>query len=277
MSKKLQNPAKSHEVPIQIFNPFAASKKYRYTYIPASKDCEDLIDSHWSMHWDLKDGEPFKLELASSPFIAFIFTQYGNFVTGITTGVYGYTIAGKGSLYGTLFRPTKFYELYQRPMHDLTDKELPIETVLPDFSDSFSGALANCSDDGAVIKVIEEAVMSLPRMSDKSDSTLTESIIDYSIKNPNLAVNQIAKHFKISERTLHSLFHDHVGVGIKWIVMRDRLQKAMLIASRSDKKPNWTTVAQELGYSDQPHFINDFKRIVGMSPSRYFKLLARTK
>lgn len=265
------------EIPIQVFNPFEASKKYRYEYFKASEKLAHIIDSHWSMHWDLKGDEPFKLELASSPFIAFTFTQYGNFVTGIHTGVYSYTISGKGTLYGTLFKPTRFYELYQQSLSQLTNKEIPISALFSNFNDTFNKQLHGVSDDSQAIKIIENAIAKLPKTLNTSSSELVDRIIEYAIENPDLPLEQIAKHFAISERSLHQHFHDLMGVGIKWVTARDRLQKAMFIAAKSESKPNWTVVALELGYSDQSHFINDFKKIIGMSPSRYYRLLARTK
>jgi len=33
----------------------------------------------------------------------------------------------------------------------------------------------------------------------------------------------------------------------------------------------WAALAQDLGYFDQPHFINDFKRLVGCLPSEYVR------
>lgn len=277
MAKKLQNTAGNQEIPIQVFNPFAASKKYSYTYFKPSKKLENIIDSHWSMHWDLTDYEPFKLELASSPYIAFTFTQYGNFVTGIHTGVYSYTISGNGRLYGTLFKPTRFYELYQQSLSELTNKELPIELLFPMFNDDFNKRLLDTVNDANAIEMIEYEIRNLSRSSNTAPSELVDNITSYSIANPDAPIAQITKHFGISERSVHQHFHDIMGVGIKWITTRDRLQKAMHIAAKSVTKPNWTVVALELGYSDQSHFINDFKKIIGMSPSRYFKLLARTK
>ncbi len=277
MTKKLQNTAKNQEIPIQVFNPFAASKKYNYAYFKPSIKLENIIDSHWAMHWDLTNDEPFKLELASSPYIAFTFTQYGNFVTGIHTGVYSYTISGKGSLYGTLFKPTRFYELYQCSLSDLTNKELPVAPLFPVFNDDFSKSLHSASNDADAINTIESTINTITRATNTYSSELVDKITDYSIENPDIPIAQIAKHFGISERSLHQHFHDTMGVGIKWVTARDRLQKAMYIAAKSDTKPNWTVVALDLGYSDQSHFINDFKKIIGMSPSRYYKLLARTK
>ena len=277
MAQKLQNTADSQEIPIQVFNPYAASRKYSYSYFAPSKGLGDVIDSHWSMHWDLTNDTPFKLELASSPFIAFTFTQYGNFVTGIHTGVYSYTISGKGTLYGTLFKPTRFYELYQRSLSELTNNELPIEPLFPVFDKVFSSSLLSTTNDADAIRKIEKTISKLDKTSHSKSSKLVDKITDYAINNPDKSMLLIAKKFDISERTLHQLFHDCVGVSIKWITVRDRLQKAMYISAKSDNKPNWTTVALELGYGDQSHFINDFKKIIGMSPSRYYKLLARTK
>lgn len=277
MAKKLQNAAKSQEIPVQVFNPFEASKKYSYQYIPPSKGLEDIVDSHWSMHWDLADEQPFKLELASSPYVAFTFTPYGSFVTGINTGVYSYTISGKGSLYGTLFKPTRFYQIYHRPLSELTNKEIPLTSVLPAFDEAFAGKIVALKDDHKAIAQIENIIRTLPKSQDISGPLLAEEIIGYSLQHPELTALQIARHFKMSERSLHKYFHDYVGAGIKWITVRDRLQKAMFIAAKSDTKPNWTNVALELGYNDQSHFINDFKRIIGMSPSRYYRLLARSK
>lgn len=276
MTNKLQNTADNQEVPIQVFNPFAASKKYSYSFFAPAKQLENVIDSHWSMHWDLTDDAPFKLELASSPFIAFTFTQYGSFVTGIHTGVYSYTISGKGSLYGTLFKPTRFFELYQQSLSELTNKELPASSLFPVFDEEFNIRLLGTSKDSDAIEIIENTISSINSSSSKN-SELVDKIMDYSINNPDKSIAQVSKQFGISERTLHQLFHDTVGVGIKWVTARSRLQKAMYIAAKSDVKPNWTNVALELGYSDQSHFINDFKKIVGMSPSRYYRSLACAK
>ena len=277
MIKKLQNPANSQDIPIQVFNPFEASKKYSYKHIQPSKELEYLVDSHWSMHWDLTSSQPFKLELASSPFVAFTFSQYGSFVTGINTGVYGYTIAGQGSLYGTLFKPTRFYEIFSHSLSELTNKELPIASIFPEFTDDITSSVVTAANDKLAIDHIESTIRKLPRTTDTSGPIMAEDIIGYSLAYTEQNVNQIARHFKISERSLHKLFHDYVGVGIKWITVRDRLQKAMYISARSDAKPDWTAIALELGYGDQSHFINDFKRIIGMSPSRYHQLLASSK
>lgn len=62
------------------------------------------------------------------------------------------------------------------------------------------------------------------------------------------------------------MFHTYVGVGIKWIILRYRLLAATQLAIQPDTQ-SWTKIAAELGYTDQSHFINDFKRIIGKTPN----------
>ena len=75
----------------------------------------------------------------------------------------------------------------------------------------------------------------------------------------------------MSERSLQQLFQIYVGVGIKWVVMRARFLEVTKYA-RAQAKPDWATIALDFGYSDQPHFIKDFKKIVGFSPQQYIRL-----
>jgi AraC-like DNA-binding protein len=46
---------------------------------------------------------------------------------------------------------------------------------------------------------------------------------------------------------------------------------------RSQAKPDLTAIATDFGYSDQSHFIKDFKKIVGLSPRQYITLLKSHK
>ena len=46
-------------------------------------------------------------------------------------------------------------------------------------------------------------------------------------------------------------------------------QPQRALALRPDAA-NLTTVAQDAGYFDQPHFINHFRRVTGLSPAAWF-------
>ncbi len=112
---------------------------------------------------------------------------------------------------------------------------------------------------------MEDAVFS-EGVDEDSNIDLINRIINYTKRNPEITIKETSKAFAMSERKLQGLFENYVGIGLKWIMLRERLIKAMIIAEEPDT-PKWTQVASDLGYSDQAHFSNDFKRIIGSSPS----------
>jgi AraC-like DNA-binding protein len=83
-----------------------------------------------------------------------------------------------------------------------------------------------------------------------------------------LRVDDIVALYGLNKRTLQRLFAKYVGVSPKWVIQRYRLHEA---AARLAGSPDVShaALASDLGYSDQAHFVRDFKKIVGMSPAAY--------
>ena len=72
---------------------------------------------------------------------------------------------------------------------------------------------------------------------------------------------------------LTRFLHEYVGVGPKWVIQHYRLHEAAEYAA-TGKPRDWADLAARLGYADQAHFIRDFKRFVGKSPTRYAATVA---
>jgi AraC-like DNA-binding protein len=76
----------------------------------------------------------------------------------------------------------------------------------------------------------------------------------------------------MKERTLQRLFDRYVGASARWVIKRYRVYEA-LESMRPGAPIEWAALAQDLGYFDQAHFINDFKKLVGCLPSEYVRPL----
>ena len=85
-------------------------------------------------------------------------------------------------------------------------------------------------------------------------------------------VTAVAKAFGRSERWLQQLLRDYVGIGLKWLLQRHKLL-AVAQQIRESDQPNWATIAYDLGYSSQQHFITAFKQVLGKTPLQYNKEL----
>ncbi|WTX00857.1 helix-turn-helix domain-containing protein (plasmid) [Streptomycetaceae bacterium NBC_01309] len=80
-------------------------------------------------------------------------------------------------------------------------------------------------------------------------------------------VSDAADLHKVSTRTLLRLFKAHLGIGPKAAARRWRLIDAGTSLVRQPE--NWARLVPQLGYFDQPHFINDFRNGLGITPARF--------
>ena len=84
-------------------------------------------------------------------------------------------------------------------------------------------------------------------------------------------VEDLVHRYGLNKRTLQRLFAKYVGVSPKWVIQRYRLHEAaeQLVAGASVSQ---AAIAMSLGYSDQAHFVRDFKSVVGVSPAAYARV-----
>jgi AraC-like DNA-binding protein len=73
----------------------------------------------------------------------------------------------------------------------------------------------------------------------------------------------------IGERQLQRLFKTTVGIGPKLYSRIVRFRMAYEKA-QSERKTSWTDVAYDHGYTDQAHFVKDFKTFTGLTPTALF-------
>ena len=75
-------------------------------------------------------------------------------------------------------------------------------------------------------------------------------------------------HSPWSARTTQRVFRRYVGVPVKWVLCRYRLQQAAL-EIEGQPGVDFADLAVRLGWYDQAHFINDFHSMLGCTPGEY--------
>ena len=82
-------------------------------------------------------------------------------------------------------------------------------------------------------------------------------------------VEQLASGFHCSVRTLQRSFQQYVGLSPKWLIRKYRLHQALTLLE--DNEVTTTDLAARLEYTDQSHFIRDFKDMLGLTPHNYMR------
>lgn len=175
---------------------------------------------------------------------------------------------------GVKFKPGALRTFYGKSLSTITDVHIPAQTVFSEIDKDFNLRIMNTNDNKAV-EIIEKLLISYKPVVDKQ-LQIVSSAINYIESNDSQSVESLGSRFNLSERRLQEIFREYVGVGIKWIILRMRLIRAVELAANIGTS-NWTNIAQQLGYADQSHFTNDFKRTIGQTPSQYAATIQKNK
>ncbi len=242
-----------------------------HCYSP-SPQLAPFVEHFFIIRWDSKlQPRPSFNYLLTEPAITMFFGRQQPHMWGIVAEKVVFTLEGDGVEIGIKFAPGGLYSFWEHDVSDLTQRVAPVSTVFPEVTSSFLEKLYAQDSDTSLVETLEKLLTD--RQVEPDESLLLIQRIAQSIRdNGYTTVAEVAERFKISERTLHHLFKRRVGVGVKWLLMRPRLLQAVRQAN-SLPKPDWARIAADLGYNTQSHFVNDFKKYVGLSPSRYMQAL----
>lgn len=83
-----------------------------------------------------------------------------------------------------------------------------------------------------------------------------------------VAIGDLATGLDCSRRHLIAVFRDHVGLPPKTVARILRFHRAIELYDQG-LCTGWADVAYECGYTDQAHFVNDFRRFAGVSPTNF--------
>jgi AraC-like DNA-binding protein len=82
-----------------------------------------------------------------------------------------------------------------------------------------------------------------------------------------LGIGALAAELECSRKHLITIFRDQIGLAPKTVARVLRFQRAIRL--HDGGRANWTDVAYACGYADQAHFIKDFRRFAGVTPSAF--------
>ena len=268
----LQKPATAEvaqSLPIQILNPIQAAQYYKLRLYEPSPQLASLVDKYWVMRWNLLGQPSFTCEVIPSAYTNLTFMPGGARITGVTTGKYQYELTGSGTIFGVMFHPGGLYPFYGKSLVELTDTTLPAAQVFAWANGELNSAMLEEESDERGVAHIESLLLQQMPAADPNIQ-LIGRILEMVDTMETPTVTSLCQALELSERRVQELLREYVGVGLKWILLRSRLQRAARFAATL-QTTNWAEIASELGYSDQSHFINDFKRLIGKTPAQYAK------
>jgi AraC-like DNA-binding protein len=242
---------------------------------PAAEDLAELIERHWLVSWTVPPGRHEPVTLLPHPCVNLVFDQGQVVIGGVDRERFTYQCTGRGRAFGVKFRPGAFRPFLGAPVAELTDRVGPLATLWgPADAEALATDLTSAKELPDLVAVAERHLRAHWPEPDPEVATVGRIVNALLHDRTVTRVNDVSNRFDIPPRTLQRLFERYVGVSPKWVLRRYRVQEAAARLAEETGR-SWAEVAVELGYFDQSHFIRDFTRAVGMTPSTYAEACRR--
>lgn len=152
--------------------------------------------------------------------------------------------------------PSTFYNL-EISGYDIENRQL----------NEIAQRIFDCEDDKECIEILEKFLMSKIGVS-LNINRIGESVSTL-LRAPVTSVNTLADNACLSKRQFERVFRETVGMNPKEYAGIVQFQKALWLMQNGES--NYAGIAAECGYSDQSHFIRNFKKLSGYTPQAIIK------
>lgn len=182
----------------------------------------------------------------------------------------------KSEYFGARFLPGINPVTGKVKLSELVNNEINIEDMIPN-SDEKERLLENIYFAGS----FEDKIMAFMNFYRKQYEGQMEdkSSLKYAVRREilksggNLKLSELSSFTGYSERYLNKKIHEEFGMNPKNLIRFIRFQKTVSFLVKTIHNVNCTDAALASGYYDQSHFIKEFVKLSGLTPTGYIEKL----
>ena len=242
---------------------------YRHVRYGPPRALADWVEHFWLESWELRDRTPQTRVVLPHPCVHLVFAPGRSRIYGVQLSRFVRELKGNDRILGIKFRPGAFYPFFQKPISRIANASLPAQQVFQNAISAEKSILA-CCDDLAMVDMAAQFLMAhLPPL-DPNVDTACKIVEEIAIDRCVTRVEHLTARYGLQERTLQRLFHRYVGASPRWVIKRYRVYEVLNQLS-AGMPVAWAALAQDMGYFDQSHFNNDFRKLVGCAPGEYLE------
>jgi AraC-like DNA-binding protein len=245
----------------------AGAERLRISRYAPAPDLDCFVDRYWVAGWSLLGRASFRSEMIPDPCVNLVISRGESRVFGVVSGKFSQTFRRSGIAVGIKFKPGGFYPFVKSPVSALTDSVIRSRDVFGTDAAALEAAIDAAQDMVSMINVVEQFLRERLPKRDEHVRVCAQIVDRINADREMTRAADVAADSGLSKRSLHRLFNQYVGVGPKQVIKCFRLQEA--IHRLASGPVDWSQLAIDVGYFDQAHFINDFKAILGRTPTEY--------
>ncbi|MGD9589270.1 MAG: helix-turn-helix domain-containing protein [Pyrinomonadaceae bacterium] len=157
------------------------------------------------------------------------------------------------------------------PMEEIADCVVDADLIWgSDFGD-LRERLLNEKDIGERFEIVEGYLLSKFAPVLNVNPCIAFAVEEMTQRPDRISIGRMNDKIGYSQKHFAEMFRKHIGITPKSYLKIMRFQKAIRTINAA-ASIEWDMIAQECGFYDQAHFINDFKHFSGFTPEQYSKI-----
>lgn len=178
-------------------------------------------------------------------------------------------LAGTVEAFGVLFQPGGAYPLFGVPLNELVDTAVLTDHLQSNQPHHLHDQLAKVPSFLEKVALIETWLKRRLEHLNSPSPVVTPSLAMIAQNHGQILMQTVAEAVYLSPRQLERLFKTQVGLSPKRFARVMRIRQTRDALKQLEAAHSLTQVAHDHGFFDQPHFIREFKSVVGMTPGAY--------
>jgi AraC-like DNA-binding protein len=176
---------------------------------------------------------------------------------------------GPAGVIGVRFHPAGARRFIGLPMAAFNDRRVPAGELWPDLAAALVAATASARDATARRAVLEAFVAArIACDPDGDDHVVARGADAIEQQGGRVSIEALTAAAGIGRRQLERRFRDAVGIGPALLASIVRFRSVFDLIEHDGVRP-WTEASLAAGYYDQSHFLRDFRRFVGCTPTEF--------
>lgn len=190
-----------------------------------------------------------------------------SFVVGSTLRSFIARSAGWRHIVGACLLPDGVPPLLGLPAREIGERISYLHDVIGSRANEIESRVIDNGSDGALNR-LRDLLIEIRRRVDVPGSLIHRAVAIMRRSEGPARIDSIVDTLNVSSRKLERHFLDQVGVSPKLYSRLVRFDRAVRNIDRRGRA-TWAQFAIAHGYTDQAHFINDFREFAGVTPTEF--------
>ena len=175
---------------------------------------------------------------------------------------------GKTGIFAARFSAVGAYHFFSVPMKEIANRETGLTYVWRELADELEEKLLCAESNDERSEILQHYLRIQLSRNGYADRVIEFCLAEITRSHGQATVDDLARKSGLSNRQLLRRFDKCVGLSPKEFA---RIRKFIHALDTINSRPNtsFTETAYRAGYYDQAHFIHDFRKLSGMTPSEY--------